>query len=1574
MASSGTPGAVRGPSTSTPERLRKPSVAGAVEDGDYCRICRGEASDEQPLFYPCKCSGSIKYVHQNCLLEWLSHSQKKHCELCKTPFRFTKLYDRSMPDTLPFPLFLHQLVRHGIKTLARWARYLIVGFIWTCCLPWCIRQIWRGLFWLADGSWLSETAMRPPGLPDVPTSSTAASNPSTALASSSPALPNLTIPEAFDRVKIVVPPMLLSLSDIFRFLSGSNLLAKTLRILFSVPIPRVSSTGALNHLNTTSDTSTMHRKSSLLSGVEFATSWTAYPVVNNALLDVIEGQLICILLIAAFILVFLIREWVINQQHILNMPDPDLADNVAAPAPGNNDGRPLARPRRRVLRRPVEPVGPDGDPHLAIGQRPIAVPRPRRALIEDNIAPPANDGIEWPALPHHSPNLGAVPTDVPADAGAADAADEDAAEADISQPGTEEAIGVESEYHPEFPPLTTGVPEQGVDVPSNLEEASVPDMGRQESSSPVDQDFEPFHFEADQSSSPAFTQIAADDEISGITDRPRSPDFQLADPSDTNGDRHSGDQTSDSFSDSDGAIFPTPDADESGPESGEATSEDDDLTEAPEEAQREDMEAARSHSYLEQITAWLWPTEPNGDDDDALGRAADQDGVQLVDDPEAEAPFVPIHARDAVNGPPHLGGHQPRLVEQNGQFGIDLDDPNAIDDAEDLDGILELLGMEGPLSGIIQNVIFSLFLITVTLSASIWCPYIWGKIALLLLSNPVAVFIKAPLLTLSQSADVLVDLIFFAAGLLGFLLHHIAKAVTALMAPHLPGFSGLLDTSFMEELSLNVSQSSGARLEKALTDTFFGLRPDLPTFSMQSHHALKVFKSFAHNISASAATTILKLHDGYFTDTANSRLVLLSLTRWIHELPNLATSLFSHLLDSLHSLPMDPKRLSFPSPAEVDYSLVEWSTEDRIIAIVLGYAFFATAGFLFLTISHWILGLKEDEKVEGYLADSLRQAGGVMKVIVIIGIEMIVFPLYCGFLLDLALLPMFEGATVTGRIAFMTEAPFTGFFIHWFLGTCYMFHFALFVSMCRKIMRTGVLYFIRDPDDPTFHPVRDVLERPVPNQLGKIAFSALVYGGLVMVCLGGVIWTLSRVNRILPIQWAVAEPRLSFPVDVLFYNFMLPFILRKADLSKKIATLYEWWFRGCARNLRLTHFLFGEEREEEKSTRRYRDLLRFGARPKDGDEDGLRPDGTYVRAPASDSVRIPKGHKVFVEVNENNERVDGQPDRDKGLHGKTDDRFMKIYIPSQFKARITAFIFFLWAFAASTGVLFTIGPLLLGRWAIYLMARSSRPPNDLYAFTIGVHICAGVVYGVAHLARGLSYLKGKIPFWLGHTRELMPQILARMKYALGLWYLTTYVAIILPFTISFLAELYIYIPIYTHLIASQGTSVPTTTISSQPAPAIFVFQTWTLGLVYLRLLIGFVLNYPHPDTRIAMAIRGIVRNGVLHPDVRLASRAFVLPTAALCVFFLTVPLGYGRAVITLLDITDPETQKTVYRFAYPAMLGICLTAFATVSLKREVTKWRARIRDDVYLIGERLHNFDDVKPRRVSRKGKAKVE
>ncbi|XP_028674300.2 probable E3 ubiquitin-protein ligase MARCHF10 [Erpetoichthys calabaricus] len=62
------------------------------DEGDLCRICQsGVGTPSNPLLKPCKCTGSLQYVHHDCLKQWLQTKIKsgaelsavQTCELCK---------------------------------------------------------------------------------------------------------------------------------------------------------------------------------------------------------------------------------------------------------------------------------------------------------------------------------------------------------------------------------------------------------------------------------------------------------------------------------------------------------------------------------------------------------------------------------------------------------------------------------------------------------------------------------------------------------------------------------------------------------------------------------------------------------------------------------------------------------------------------------------------------------------------------------------------------------------------------------------------------------------------------------------------------------------------------------------------------------------------------------------------------------------------------------------------------------------------------------------------------------------------------------------------------------------------------------------------------------------------------------------------------------------------------------------------------------------------------------------------------------------------------------------------------
>jgi len=74
-------------------------VHGLASKKDTCRICITEDnSKENPLFNPCNCIGSMRFVHYGCLKYWLSKKltlkRQDHvlsyfwstfeCEVCKT--------------------------------------------------------------------------------------------------------------------------------------------------------------------------------------------------------------------------------------------------------------------------------------------------------------------------------------------------------------------------------------------------------------------------------------------------------------------------------------------------------------------------------------------------------------------------------------------------------------------------------------------------------------------------------------------------------------------------------------------------------------------------------------------------------------------------------------------------------------------------------------------------------------------------------------------------------------------------------------------------------------------------------------------------------------------------------------------------------------------------------------------------------------------------------------------------------------------------------------------------------------------------------------------------------------------------------------------------------------------------------------------------------------------------------------------------------------------------------------------------------------------------------------------------
>lgn len=70
-----------------------------------CRICSCEETEDEPLFCPCQCTGSIMFIHETCLKDWLvrknSDLKLATCEVCGSPYTWLPVYKTGAPDTVP---------------------------------------------------------------------------------------------------------------------------------------------------------------------------------------------------------------------------------------------------------------------------------------------------------------------------------------------------------------------------------------------------------------------------------------------------------------------------------------------------------------------------------------------------------------------------------------------------------------------------------------------------------------------------------------------------------------------------------------------------------------------------------------------------------------------------------------------------------------------------------------------------------------------------------------------------------------------------------------------------------------------------------------------------------------------------------------------------------------------------------------------------------------------------------------------------------------------------------------------------------------------------------------------------------------------------------------------------------------------------------------------------------------------------------------------------------------------------------------------------------------------------------
>ncbi|XP_019263510.1 PREDICTED: probable E3 ubiquitin ligase SUD1 isoform X2 [Nicotiana attenuata] len=566
---------------------------------------------------------------------------------------------------------------------------------------------------------------------------------------------------------------------------------------------------------------------------------------------------------------------------------------------------------------------------------------------------------------------------------------------------------------------------------------------------------------------------------------------------------------------------------------------------------------------------------------------------------------------------------------------------------------------------------------------------------------------------------------------------------------------------------------------------------------------------------------------------------------------------------------------------------------------------------------------------------AMRHLMTMIKVAFLLVIELGVFPLMCGWWLDVCTIRMF-GKSITQRVEFFSVSPLASSLVHWVVGIVYMLQISIFVSLLRGVLRNGVLYFLRDPADPNYNPFRDLIDDPVHKHARRVLLSVAVYGSLiVMLVYLPVKLAMRMAPSIFPLDISVSDPFTEIPADMLLFQICIPFAIEHFKLRTTIKSLLRYWFTAVGWALGLTDFLL--PRPEDNG----------GQENGNGDQGRVEwfqaahgvPDRALAGFAPDNRARHAAANTNFVEDYDTDEQADTE---------------------YAFVLRIVLLLVVAWMTLLLFNSALIIVPISLGR-ALFnslplLPITHGIKCNDLYAFVIGSYAIwtaiAGVRYSIDQIrTRRVTVLMNQILKWCA--------IVLKSSALLSIWIL------IIPVLIGLLFELLVIVPMR---------------VPIDESPVFLLYQDWALGLIFLKIWTRLVMldhMMPLVDESWRLKFERVRENGFSRLQGFWVLREIVLPIIMKLLTALCVPYVLAKGVFPIFGY-PLLVNSAVYRFAWLGCLGFSLLCFCAKRFHVWFTNLHNSIRDDRYLIGRRLHNFGEEVERRqneveLSREGEIPI-
>ncbi|KAM4595899.1 E3 ubiquitin-protein ligase MARCHF6-like [Polymixia lowei] len=497
----------------------------------------------------------------------------------------------------------------------------------------------------------------------------------------------------------------------------------------------------------------------------------------------------------------------------------------------------------------------------------------------------------------------------------------------------------------------------------------------------------------------------------------------------------------------------------------------------------------------------------------------------------------------------------------------------------------------------------------------------------------------------------------------------------------------------------------------------------------------------------------------------------------------------------------------------------------------------------------------------------------VVKVSLLVVMEIGLFPLICGWWLDICSLEMFD-ASLKDREQSFDSAPSTTVFLHWLVGMVYVFYFASFILLLREVLRPGVLWFLRNLNDPDFNPVQEMIHLPVHRHLRRFILSVVVFGSIVLLML----WLPIRIIKLLlpaflpyNVMLYSDAPVSELSLELLLLQVVLPALLEQGHTRQWLKRLVHAWTFTAGYMLDLHSYLLG-----------------------DHEEDDNQPNNPPAR---HDNNRIPglrEGlHAAHQAILQQGGPVGVQP----------------YHRPINFPLKVVLLVVFMCVTLLLASLTCLTLPVCVGRWLMSFWMGSSTV-HELYTAASGLYVCwlsvRGATVLLAWMPQGRSVIVLKVQEW---TLTIVKTVVVAVLLAGGI-----------PLLLGLLFELVIVAPLRVPL---------------DHTPLFYPWQDWALGVLHAKIIAAITLM--GPQWWLKTVIEQVYANGIRNIDLHFIVRRLAAPVICVLLLSLCVPYTISKAVVPLLGVqTDMQTlvERRIYPFLLMVAVLLAILSFQIRQFKR----------------------------------------